>query len=499
MQSEKYNFDSNGNRKAAEIQGQKQNYKTGEYNRLLSDENYSYEYDHEGNRISKTDKEGNVIKYLWDNRNRLIKVITPTDKIEYLYDYLNRLVKRTENKTDNQYFVHDNWQIILQFNNKDSQPTHRYLWGTKQDELICNNNNWTLSDHLNTIRDIVKSDGKVENHINYNAFGKITSKTKNDNISFAYTGKLFDQANDLQWNINRWYDSDIGKWVSEDPIGFYGHDKNLYRYVDNSSLSFTDILGLWKINRVFFKPIVDAYAEQGDTFASLATMIGLSISQKEKWLTLYNNEVLGAYPKCGNKYGIPNVMLRVWFGEVSRLGKFAMQWETNQTRLNKIGFYVETFDNDDYFWQTGSNVTSIFTDLLKQLASDKKLHGIYFMGHGSDEAIGSIGTLVYTHGPRWRINYNVIGTSIGYLLGALIIQACESNNTNARNLVAANGIFQGYDGIYFPMPFNIAKFWGATNGHPFFGGTNAKIKPFTLYGGEQATSQFWELHKITNH
>ncbi|MDR2172253.1 MAG: hypothetical protein LBP59_19080, partial [Planctomycetaceae bacterium] len=38
-----YNFDLNGNRKTAEIQGQKQNYKTGEYNRLLSDANYRYE------------------------------------------------------------------------------------------------------------------------------------------------------------------------------------------------------------------------------------------------------------------------------------------------------------------------------------------------------------------------------------------------------------------------------------------------------------------------
>jgi YD repeat-containing protein len=140
MQNEKYNFDPNGNRKTAEIQGQKQTYKTGEYNRLLSDENYNYEYDLEGNRISKTDKESKTTKYFWDHRNRLIKVTTPTTEVEYLYDYLNRLVKRTENSNES-YFVHDNWQIVLQFNNKDQQPTHRYLWGTKQDELICDNNN----------------------------------------------------------------------------------------------------------------------------------------------------------------------------------------------------------------------------------------------------------------------------------------------------------------------------------------------------------------------
>jgi RHS repeat-associated protein len=255
MQHEKYDFDLNGNRKQAEIQGQKQSYKTGEYNRLLSDENYSYEYDLEGNRISKTDKEGKTTKYTWDNRNRLVKVSTPTNEIEYWYDYLNRLVKRIDNKTNQQYFVHDNWQIILQFNNKESIPIHRYLWGTKQDELICNNNNWALGDHLNTIRDIVKSDGTVADHLDYNSFGKLISVTKNtDSTYFAYTGKLIDNDSKLQWNINRWYDSNVGKWVSEDPIGFDGNDVNLNRYVLSNPINQIDINGFEVVppNEVIF-------------------------------------------------------------------------------------------------------------------------------------------------------------------------------------------------------------------------------------------------------
>ncbi|MDR2644321.1 MAG: hypothetical protein LBC74_16185 [Planctomycetaceae bacterium] len=133
---EKYNYDPNGNRKQAEFQDQKQVYETGEYNRLLSDENYRYAYDREGNRISKTSKkDGSKTKYTWDNRNRLVKVETPTGTIEYIYDYQNRLVKRTDNKNKT-IFVHDNCQIILQFDNKKLNPTHRYIWGTKQDELL---------------------------------------------------------------------------------------------------------------------------------------------------------------------------------------------------------------------------------------------------------------------------------------------------------------------------------------------------------------------------
>ncbi|MDR1925382.1 MAG: hypothetical protein LBQ66_13510, partial [Planctomycetaceae bacterium] len=242
MQDERYDFDKNGNRIKAEIQGQKQQYKTAEYNRLISDNESEYKYDLEGNRIAKISKDGSTIKYYWDNRNRLTKLDTPNGSIEYIYDHQNRLVLRKQGETTTT-FIHDGWQIVLQFDN--DKLTHRYLWGTKQDELICDNDNWTLCDHLNTIRDIVKSDGTVTDHLEYNSFGKIISATKNDSsLQFAYTGKLTDKVSELQWNINRWYDANVGRWVSEDPIGFEGGDFNLSKYVANSPLFMKDFLGL---------------------------------------------------------------------------------------------------------------------------------------------------------------------------------------------------------------------------------------------------------------
>jgi RHS repeat-associated protein len=236
MENEVYKYDTNGNRLNAEIQGQNQSYKTGEYNRLLSNNHDRFEYDAEGNRVSKTSNNGGVTKYSWDNRNRLVKVETPTNTVEYIYDYQNRLVKRTE-KSSEMNFIHDGWQIVRQFEN--GSPTHRYLWGTKQDELLCDNNNWTLGDHLNTIRDIVAMDSGVVLHLEYNAFGKLLAKSINP-VDFAYTGKLTDPASGLPWNINRWYDNTVGNWISEDPIGFVAKDTNLIRFVMNQPVKFID-------------------------------------------------------------------------------------------------------------------------------------------------------------------------------------------------------------------------------------------------------------------
>jgi RHS repeat-associated protein len=80
--------------------------------------------------------------------------------------------------------------------------------------------------------------------LEYNSFGKIISATKNDSsLQFAYTGKLTDKEIDLQWNINRWYDAKIGRWVSEDPIGFEAKDINLYRYLVNIPIYYVDFIG----------------------------------------------------------------------------------------------------------------------------------------------------------------------------------------------------------------------------------------------------------------
>ncbi len=62
--------------------------------------------------------------------------------------------------------------------------------------------------------------------------------------AFAFTGRWFDKATGLQNNLNRWYDPQIGRWLSEDPISFAGGDANLYRYVGNQPTGYIDPNGL---------------------------------------------------------------------------------------------------------------------------------------------------------------------------------------------------------------------------------------------------------------
>ena len=249
LPKELYEYDANGNRK---------NFETGRNNQLLSDGVYDYEYDAEGNRVVKKSKTGEVTQYVWDHRNRLVQVILPKETVSYSYDYMNRMTRRND-----EFVVHDGWQVVMTLDAK-GEVKDRNLWGANQDELIATNDQFTLCDHLGSVRDVIDADGKVLNHIEYNAFGKLTNATNPKNLPrFRYTGKPFDDATGLQWNINRWYDAEVGRWISEDPIGFRGGDVNLSRFVANNAMIFVDAQGLKTCcptgKEILLGSIMDAY------------------------------------------------------------------------------------------------------------------------------------------------------------------------------------------------------------------------------------------------
>ena len=212
-------------------------FETGKNNQLLSDGVFDYKYDDEGNRIEKKAKTGETTKFVWDHRNRLVHVLLPKESVTYSYDHRNRMTRR-----NSEYVVHDGWQIVLTLDAKGNVKD-RNLWGANQDELIATNDQFTLCDHLGSVRDVVDATDKVQKHVEYNAFGQIMTLTGQSNCIFGYTGKMFDIATGLQWNINRWYDAKVGRWCSEDPIGFKSKDENLYRYVNNSPLRNVDLMG----------------------------------------------------------------------------------------------------------------------------------------------------------------------------------------------------------------------------------------------------------------
>jgi hypothetical protein len=260
-----------------------------------------------------------------------------------------------------------------------------------------------------------------------------------------------------------------------------------------------------------------AISSHGDTIFNLAKDIGLDPYDFKDWLTVTSSTVKlmngASIPtsqlKVDDKlYGsqqfqIPNTILMAWFGEGGDLGKNWMLWKENQSELKQLGFYVVIFDNDSFpkderYTEQNmpglglpDNAKTSFLKQINQLSNTKTLHGMYMMGHGSTDSIGSATPKVACIGPVWDVSYGsvkksgeTIGANLNYHLGSILIHACFGDNTSARNLKSDNGIFWGVDVVYYPgLVFTghlvnpISDNWGLSY-------MNERV------GGKQKTNQF---------
>ncbi|MEW4454562.1 RHS repeat-associated core domain-containing protein [Bremerella sp. JC817] len=258
---ELYTYDENGNRTGG-------GYSTGDNNQLLSDGTFNFTYDDEGNLTQRTSiADGSYTVYEYDYRNRLVSVTdynasdVKQQKMEYAYDFANRLIGRELDSNgdgtvdESGTFIYDSNQILLQLDDS-GDVEHRVLWGPSVDQFLADENSsgdtlWALTDHLNTVHDWIEYNDatdttSVVNHIAYDSFGNVLSETNSslDDLGLGYTARYFDEATGLQYNTNRWYIAELGRWMSQDPIEFEAGDENLYRYVGNDATLRIDPSGL---------------------------------------------------------------------------------------------------------------------------------------------------------------------------------------------------------------------------------------------------------------
>ena len=89
----------------------------------------------------------------------------------------------------------------------------------------------------------------------YSSYGKTTLEKDNGSTDhsfienlFAYTGREYDIDTELYSYRSRYFSPEIGRFLSEDRLGFAGGDTNLYRYVGNNPISRRDPNGMFWLN-----------------------------------------------------------------------------------------------------------------------------------------------------------------------------------------------------------------------------------------------------------
>ncbi len=250
---ETFNFDAVGN----QLQNG-QNHDAA--NRLRLDNDFTYQYDRNGNLISKTQiGDSQTTIYTWDAENQFIGVTTPTTTISYRYDVLGRRIEKNVNGVITRY-VYDGLDLLLEANGSN-QLTVKHTFGAgidrplMREEVDAGLNTVAAQiyhqDGNNNVVTLTDMAGNIVESYEYSAFGKLSVFDANHNAlttpprtSFTFTGREFDPETGLFYYRTRYYDPSIGRFISEDPIGFLSGDANFYAYVSNNPINWRDPLGL---------------------------------------------------------------------------------------------------------------------------------------------------------------------------------------------------------------------------------------------------------------
>jgi RHS repeat-associated protein len=262
--NEGYAYEANGNRQAAGVN-------IGLNNQILSDGTYNYTYDAEGNLTRKTEiGTGQYTEFFYDHRNRLVRGTVKSAggiilrEVLYTYDVFDRNIARTVDsdgagpaQSETRYTIYDGSDTWADYDSSGTVLT-RYLFGDRIDEIMARwrpseGTSWYLTDHLGTVRDIVNATGILIDTITYDSFGNILSQTSpSAGDRFTFTSREWDSDHGLYYYRARFYAPRLGRFISQDPLGFAAGDVNLYRYVGNRPLTSTDPSGHLAITECAF-------------------------------------------------------------------------------------------------------------------------------------------------------------------------------------------------------------------------------------------------------
>ncbi len=123
-----------------------------------------------------------------------------------------------------------------------------YLNGPGIDNKIRQKTGTTLyyfaKDHLGSATALTDSKGALAERESYDAYGNSAGSAK---TRYGYTGRERDSLTGLMYYRARFHDLQLGRFISEDPIGLAG-GINSFAYVSNNPQNKVDPSGLYDID-----------------------------------------------------------------------------------------------------------------------------------------------------------------------------------------------------------------------------------------------------------
>lgn len=260
---EQFAYDPAGN-----LLNQEARYDQG--NRLLRFNGYAYEHDARGNLIRKTSAAGTV-EYRYNIFNQLIAAQTPQHGlVEFQYDALGRRILKKSQHREVRYY----WNQLELFGEIEADEPIEYVFHNFAPVATLRKGQiyYYHTDHLGTPLEMTDERGRLVWKGDYVTLGRCRGQGEVVN-RLRFPGQWEDEETGLHFNVFRYYDAEVGRYVTVDPIGYDGGDWNLYRYVENDLINLLDRLGLGEVLPCDEK-LGEAIRKQANLFYGTSTKDG---------------------------------------------------------------------------------------------------------------------------------------------------------------------------------------------------------------------------------
>jgi len=255
-----YTYDKNGNRvSCTNKDGQVTTYAYDALNQLKEVQGSKlteYLYDPVGNRIniSETVNEEKLQagSFDFDYEDRLIRTEKPNETISYIYDGDGTLVQKTvTNGTEsmNYEYFYDYTaglpRLLVEKKSDGTNYNYHYFGGKLYGRTGPEGTVYYHHDGLGSVVAITDANGNILNEYAYEVFGEPTIIKETVENSIMFTGEPYDQSGFIYLRA-RYYDPIVGRFVSSDKYKGEIADpssQNSYAYCGNNPVNYVDPSG----------------------------------------------------------------------------------------------------------------------------------------------------------------------------------------------------------------------------------------------------------------
>ena len=247
-----YVYDAAGNRIRTIINGVDTEYSTNASNQYTSVGGTTYTYDADGNMTSATTGTSTTT-YSYDSLNRLVSITTPTDTQTFTYDAFGDLVSTydsaTGQRTISQYDpagaltdpLGGLSDVTASYDGSGNLISH-YVYGAGLVGAVAPSGSasYFAFNSTGSTVGVTGANGSLIASNSYLPYGGLNG-AGGVNIPFQFVGQfgVTGEGNGLAEMRSRFYDTNLGRFLSQDPVGITG-GINTYAYAGNNPVTNVD-------------------------------------------------------------------------------------------------------------------------------------------------------------------------------------------------------------------------------------------------------------------